>query len=476
MSSRKNPSLSAELVEKLVDCVGPGQVICESGELEPYAREARGLFESSPGAVVRPKSTREVADIIKLCAAAETGVIPQGGNTGLVGGSVAQGEVILNLERMNRIRDIDAANFTMTVDAGVLLANVQAAAAAQERLFPLSLAAEGSCQIGGNISTNAGGTSVLRYGNMRDLVLGLEVVLPDGEIWNGLRSLRKDNTGYDLKQLFIGGEGTLGIVTGAVLKLFPAASRETALVALSDLNGALSFFMWARGRSGDALTAFELIPRIGLDLVVAHIPGLADPFDAPHELYALIEISLPDSGAAVLEDILGEALDGDLIKDGVLASSQAQAVELWKIRESLPEAQTKEGASIKNDVAVPVSKVPEFISQATKEVEKACPGIRVVAFGHLGDGNIHFNLTQPVGSDGAIYLERWDELTGLVNDVVASFSGSFSAEHGIGLIKRHELVARRDPVELALLGAVKNALDPKGLMNPGKMLIVDVDQ
>lgn len=474
MSSQNTPQLPEGFLDRLADIVGADQVIFDHRDLGPYVNEHRGLYESVPGAVVRPASSQDVAAIIEICAAANIGVVPQGGNTGLVGGCVARGEIIINLERMNAVREIDAANFTMTVDAGLLLADAQAAATAAGCFFPLSLGAEGSCQIGGNISTNAGGTAVLRFGNMRDLVLGLEVVLPDGQIWNGLRALRKDNTGYDLKQLFIGAEGTLGIVTGAVLKLFPAmAAGETALVALENVANALDLFNRARAGTGDALTAFELIPRIGLDHVLAHIPGVTDPFAAPHDTYALIETRYPETSgdkASALENVLAEALEQGLIVDAVLAASQAQAADLWQIREALPEAQTKEGASIKNDVAVPVSKVPEFITRATAVVELACPGIRAVPFGHLGDGNIHFNLTQPRGADPASYLARWDELTSLVNDVVDEFDGSFSAEHGVGLIKRDTLAARRGEVELALMRALKSAIDPKGLMNPGKML------
>jgi D-lactate dehydrogenase (cytochrome) len=385
---------------------------------------------------------------------------------------------VVNLGRMNRVRVIDAADFTMTVDAGLILAEAQEAAAEVKRFFPLSLAAEGSCQIGGNISTNAGGTGVLRYGNMRDLVLGLEVVLPDGRIWNGLRSLRKDNTGYDLKHLFIGAEGTLGIITGAALKLFPdPAARETAMVGVRDLAAGVDLLALLRRRSGDGLLAFEFLSRAGLEMTLAHISGIKDPLADIHPYYILIETSAlqlaaettePDGRA--LATMLEPALASDLIQDAVVAQNGTQRDDLWRIRETLPEAQTADGASVKNDVAVPVARLPEMITRATAAVERACPGIRVIAFGHLGDGNVHFNLSQPLAADGAGFLARWDELTGMVSDVAEDLGGTFSAEHGIGLVKRSDLAARRSAIELDLMRRLKSAFDPKGLMNPGKML------
>jgi len=424
---------------------------------------------------VRPGSTAEVAAVVRACAAAGVAMVPQGGNTGLVGGAVAAGQLIINLGRMNNIREVDAADFTMTVEAGAVLADVQAAAEVANRLFPLSLAAEGSCQIGGNLATNAGGTGVLRYGNMRELTLGLEVVLPSGEVWDGLRRLRKDNTGYDLKHMFIGGEGTLGIITAAVLKLFPlSVSSATAFVGLPDVASALAVFERLRPATGDQLTTFELLTRPCIDMVLAHIPGAVDPLSAPYQAYALIELtsSQQDSGLEqLLERELAAAIEAGTVADAVLARSQAQRASLWHLREAIPEAQKPEGASVKNDISVPVSKVAEFIARAGTAVQQAVPGIRLVSFGHIGDGNIHFNLSQPVGADSAAFLARWDELTGLVSDVAESLGGSFSAEHGIGLVKRSDLARRREPVELALLRQVKQALDPRGLMNPGKMLV-----
>ena len=351
---------------------------------------------------------------------------------------------------------------------------MQRVAEEHDRLFPLSLGAEGSCQIGGNLSTNAGGTAVLRYGNTRELTLGLEVVLPDGQIWDGLTALRKDNTGYDLKHLFIGAEGTLGIITGAVVKLFPLPrERHTAFVALNRLDAVLELLSRARRASADTVATFELIPRIGIELSLKHMPETVDPLDAPHDWYALIEFESGESNsglAAAMENFLAAAFDDDLIVDATIAQSEAQRRQLWFVREAMVLAQTPEGASIKNDISVPISKVPEFIERANAAVAARCPGARPVAFGHIGDGNVHYNLQQPEGADDAAFLARWDELTDVVIDVVRALGGSFSAEHGIGLLKVRELAAYKSPVELDLMRTVKSALDPKGLMNPGKVL------
>ena len=464
------------LLQTLAAIVGPGNVITDSADLAPYLVEERGLYRGAALAVVRPGNTAEVAEVVKACAAAGTPMVPQGGNTGLCGGGVPPEHgraVVISTERLNRIRKVDPIDYTLTAEAGCVLATLQQAAEEAGCLFPLSLGAEGSCRIGGNISTNAGGTNVLRYGNTRDLVLGLEVVLPDGRIWNGLKSLRKDNTGYALQQLFIGAEGTLGIVTACVLKLFPRP-REivTALVALADLEAALPLFAGARMASGDSVTACELIPRIGLELGLAHVPGVRDPFAAPHAWMLLLELSSSRPGGlrAALEEVLGQAFADGLAVDAVIAESAAQRADFWRIREAIPEAQKKEGGSIKHDVAVATSLVPEMIRRCTAAVEAALPGVRVVPFGHLGDGNTHFNLTQPKGADRQAFLERWAEMNRIVHDIVAAMEGSISAEHGIGRLKVAELAHYKPSVDLDLMRRIKSGLDPLGLMNPGKIL------
>ncbi|MBF0332995.1 MAG: FAD-binding oxidoreductase [Alphaproteobacteria bacterium] len=459
------------LAERLRALLGPSGVIADPAAMAPYLEEQRGLFHGRAALVALPASTAETAAVVALCAEHGVAIVPQGGNTGLVGGGVPfehGGEIVLSMGRMNRVRAIDPANFTITVEAGCVLANVQAAAEEAGCLFPLSLAAEGSCQIGGNLSTNAGGVAVLRWGNARDLVLGLEVVLADGRVWNGLKGLRKDNTGYDLKHLFVGAEGTLGVITAAVLKLFPRPRDiETALVGVADLDHVLALFARARAASGDALGAFELIPRIGLELAVAHVPGCHDPFAGPHAHYVLIEATAPREA---LENLLSQAIEDGLAVDAVIADSLERRRALWRLREAVPEAQKREGASIKHDVSVPVSMVPDFLRRATQAIEAALPGVRVVAFGHVGDGNIHFNLTQPVGAEPKAFLARWEEMNRIVHDIVAGMGGSFSAEHGVGRLKKGELVHYGDPVGLDLMRRIKAALDPQGIMNPGKVL------
>ncbi|HEV2301687.1 MAG TPA: FAD-binding oxidoreductase [Stellaceae bacterium] len=466
----------AEALERIKAAVGPKGWTDDPDEIAPHLVEPRGLYHGVTRLLVRPASTAEVAAVVRVCAEARLAVVPQGGNTGLVGGQVPPADrdnITLSLGRMNRIRALDATNFTMTVEAGCILAQVQQRAAEADRLFPLSLGAEGSCQIGGNLSTNAGGIAVLRYGNMRDLALGLEVVLPDGEVWEGLRGLRKDNTGYDLKQLFIGGEGTLGIITAATLKLFPKPREvETAFLALSRIEDAMALFARARAATADQLTAFELIPRAGLDLALAHLSGILDPLAARHPWYVLLEMSSSQSESglrALLERFLEAAQQEGLIADGAVATSGAQARELWKIREGIVEAQLYCG-SIKHDVAVPVSKVAEFVVRACAVVEARLPGIRPIAFGHVGDGNIHFNLTQPEGYDRAAYLARWQEFNDLVHGIVRDLDGSISAEHGVGRLKVEEIERYKSPVEIALMRRLKRALDPLGIMNPGKVV------
>jgi D-lactate dehydrogenase (cytochrome) len=465
------------VLEKIRAAVGPKGFTDEPQAMEPYLVEWRGLFRGAAKAVVRPGSTEEVAKVVRLCAEAKLPIVPQGGNTGLVGGGVPSedgGSIVLSLARMDRIRAIDPLNHTITAEAGCILADLQKAADEKDRLFPLSLGAEGTCRIGGNLSTNAGGVGVLRYGNTRDLALGLEVVLPDGRVWDGLRALRKDNTGYDLKHLFIGAEGTLGIITAATLKLFPKPRQlETAFIALRRVEDVMEVFARARAASSDLLSAFELIPRFGLEIGIKHVHGVTDPLGAPYPWYALLEVSSSQTEVSLrdaLEAFLGEGIEAGLVADGVIATSGAQAMDLWRIREGVVMAQNQEGGSIKHDVSVPVSHVADFITEASAAVEKRLPGIRPVAFGHVGDGNIHFNLSQPVGMDTKEYLALWDEMNRIVHDAVAARNGSISAEHGIGRLKRHELPRYKSAVELELMARVKRALDPENLMNPGKIL------
>jgi len=466
-----------ETLDRIKAAVGAHGFITDPADMAPYLREERGLYRGAARLVVRPRSTEEVAAVVRLCADSGLPIYPQGGNTGLCGAAVPDEDgrgIVLSLSRMNRVRALDAVNFTITVEAGVILAEVQRAAAAADRLFPLSLGAEGTCQIGGNLSTNAGGIAVLRYGNMRDLTLGLEVVLADGTVWDGLRGLRKDNTGYDLKQLFIGGEGTLGIITAATLKLFPRPREiETAFLGLARVEDAMTLFANARAATGDQLTAFELIPRIGLDISMAHIAGVGDPLARPHAWYVLMELSSSQEGRglrAALDDLLAASLEAHLIADGTIAESQAQAKALWRIREAMVEAQKHIGAGVKHDVSVPVSKVADFILDASRAVAARYPGIRTIPFGHVGDGNIHFNLAQPPSYAPAAFLAEQGALNEIVHDIAASHAGSISAEHGIGRLKRDELPRYKPAPALDLMRRIKHALDPQGIMNPGKVI------
>ena len=466
-----------DLLDSLKAVVGPRGFLDDPADTTPYVTEARGRFVGRCRAVIRPASSAEVAEVVRLCAEAGQAIVPQGGNTSLVGGSIpfeSGTEIVLNLGRMNRVRDLDALNHTITVEAGCVLQTVQQAAQDADRLLPLSYGAEGSCQIGGCLATNAGGTMTLRYGNTRDLVLGVEVVLPDGRVWDGLRRLRKNNTGYDLKHLFIGAEGTLGIITAAVLKLVPRPRQvETAFVAVPDPTAAIALLADLREATGDALSAFELIPRRGLDFARRHVTGVVDPLADVHAWYVLVEAGAGTGEGALrtlFEDGVARGLEAGLALDAVIAENSKQRQAFWLIREALVEAQKYEGGSLKNDVSVPVSRVADFIAEATHAVEALIPGIRAVPFGHVGDGNIHFNLNQPEGADTAAFMARWDEIQTLVNDIVGRLDGSISAEHGIGRIKRQELARVKSPVELDLMRAVKAALDPKGIMNPNKLL------
>ncbi|WP_210485130.1 FAD-binding oxidoreductase [Microvirga antarctica] len=472
-------SLAAALIDTLRERLGPNHVATAESDMAGALVELRGLYRGNAIAVVRPGDTQEVAFVVAQCARAGIPVVPQGGNTGLVGGGVPYGGIVLSLSRLDRVRALDPVNGTITVEAGCILQRVQSTAAEAGYLFPLSLASEGSCTIGGNLATNAGGTAVLRYGNTRELTLGVEVVLADGRIWDGLKGLRKDNTGYDLRDLFIGSEGTLGIITAAVLKLVPAPrTRVTAFVGCDSPDNALTLFNRLRTASADHLTAFEYIPAFGLDIVLKHRPAYRRPLAESHPSYALIELTSPQANADLrgsLEEVLSEALEDGTIADAVLGESEAQSIALWGMRENLSEVQSLEGGSIKHDVAVPVSRVAEFIDVATAACEAVMPGLRVCAFGHFGDGNIHFNLSQPVGMDKAAYLAEWERFNRIVHDIVTGMNGSIAAEHGIGLIKRDELSHYKDPVALDLMRAIKRTLDPSNLLNPGKVLSVGRD-
>ncbi len=465
-----------EALQRLKAALGPAGFLDAPADVAPYLRETRDYYVGACDAVVRPASVAEVAETVRLCAAAKLPLVPQGGNTGRQGGAVPDGGILLSTTRLNRIREVDAANLTLTAEAGCVLATIQAAAAEAGCLFPLSLAAEGSCQIGGNIASNAGGLQVVRYGNTRDLVLGLEVVLPDGRIWDGLRALRKDNTGYDLKHLFIGSEGTLGVITAAVLKLYPAPETiVTALVAAPSLEALFEVFAAVRDVCGEALTAFEMMPRIALEFVLAHAQGAVDPFSAPHAFYGLVELSSPIPEADLrspLEKVLARRHGDGILADAVIADSVAQRNRLWALREAVPDAQKPEGVSIKHDVSVPVSRIVGFVRQASDAVEREIPGVRVVAFGHMGDGNVHFNLTQPAGWPAEDFMAQWARMNRIVHDIVEEFGGSISAEHGIGRRKKDELLLYKTPVEIELMRAVKKAIDPANLMNPGKVIDV----
>ena len=469
--------LPGDLRARLENLLGPAAVVTDPADMAPWLTDERGRYRGRAAALLRPADTAQVAAAVALCAGRGVPVVPQGGNTGLCGGATPDSSgraVVLSLNRLDRIREVDPANYTLTAEAGVVLADVQKAAAEADRLFPLSLGGEGTARIGGNLSTNAGGTGVLRYGNARDLTLGLEVVLPDGRVWDGLSGLRKDNAGYDLKQLFIGAEGTLGVITAAVLKLFPRPHRvETAFLALGAPGDTLALLARARAATGDRVTAFELVLRQPLDLVLAHVPGARDPFAAPHPCYVLFELSAAapaDDARAQMESFLAAALEDGLLRDAVIAESGAQAAELWRLRETIPEAEKREGASIKHDVSVPVSRVPEFLEAASRKAAEIVPGIRVCAFGHVGDGNVHFNLARPEGADPAAFMDREEAVNRAVHDAASGLRGSISAEHGIGQLKRETLARYKPATALDLMRRIKASLDPDNLMNPGKVL------
>jgi FAD/FMN-containing dehydrogenase len=464
---------------ELKAAVGDGSWLEAPDAVAPFLTDFRRLYHGAAPLVLLPRNVDQVAQILRICNRDETAVVPHGGNTSYCGGATpdeAGSQIVLSLRRLNRVRQIDAANYSMIVEAGCTLAEAQAAAREAERLFPLSLGSEGTAQIGGNLSTNAGGTAVLRYGMMRDLVLGLEVVLADGRVLEGLKSLRKDNTGYDVKSLFVGAEGTLGVITAASLKLFPQpADTATALVGIDSPQHALDLLARLRTAAGDQVTSFELMPRLAVELTVKHVPGVADPLGQNTPWYLLIELSSPNPRqdlGTLLTATLEDAAAAGTIVDAMFATSMAQAQAMWKLRESVPEAQRHHGASLKHDVSVPVSAIPTLILEGSALVRRLAPEGDVVSYGHAGDGNLHFNVSQKTGVDVKSFMARGPVLELAIFDLVESLGGSISAEHGIGRLKAAEFARRADPVELAVMHELKRALDPKGIMNPGKVLCV----
>ncbi len=466
-----------DLVGRLRQIAGSDGVLDAPDAMARYLRDWRGLYHGRALAIVRPAPVETVAAVVQFCAQRDIGIVPQGGNTGLVGGATPAGdgsEIVLSLERLNRIRSINPLDFTLVAEAGCVLADIQSAAVGANRLFPLSLGAEGTCQIGGNIATNAGGINVLRYGNARDLVLGLEVVLADGTVWNDLRRVRKDNTGYALRQLLIGSEGTLGIITAAALKLFPLPrQRIAALAAMQNVTQASDLFGLCMERAGEFVTSFEYMSSAAVELAVATVPETRRPFGQSHGAYVLIELAgsldEPPLGA-VLEHFLGDALGRGLIGDAILPDNESKRLALWRLREAVVEAQRVGGASIKHDVSVPVSEVPAFIAAADAAVDATLPGTRILPFGHLGDGNIHYNLMRPLAADDETFRRHGPALTKAVHDVVESFSGSFSAEHGLGQMRRREANQRKSSTERNLMAQIKSLFDPGAILNRGKVL------
>ena len=460
------------------DAIGAAHVLTEPHDTAPFLTDWRRRYTGAACAVLRPGTTQEVAAVVKLAHAHRIALVPQGGNTGLAGGATPDGtgsQAVVSLARLNRVRALDPHNNTITVEAGVVLADVQNHARAGDRVFPLSLAAEGSCTIGGNLSTNAGGTGVLRYGNTRELCLGLEVVTPQGEIWDGLRALRKDNTGYDLRDLYIGAEGTLGIVTAAVMKLYPLpAASVTALAALASPHAALDFLALAHRCAGPLLTGFELMSDFCLRLVNRHFPHMRYPFAEPHAQIVLLELSDNESEAharTLFEQMMEQALESGLVEDAVVAENLAQSRAFWDLREHIPLAQAEEGLNVKHDIAVPISRIGTFIDETNAAIAAAVPGARMVTFGHLGDGNLHYNVQAPAGVDAKTFLAQYQvPLNRIVYDSVHRHRGTFSAEHGLGQLKVDDAAHYKSSVEMGLMRTLKAALDPLGLMNPGKVL------
>jgi FAD/FMN-containing dehydrogenase len=467
----------AETLDRFARIVGDRYALGDEADMHPYLVEPRDKYFGKAAMVLRPGSVEEVSRILALANETRTGIVPQCGNTGLVGAQIPferGDEIVLSLGRLNRILKVDPEGNAMTVEAGCTLAAVQEAADAAGLLFSLSMGSEGTCQIGGNIATNAGGIAVLAYGTTRDQVLGLQVVLADGRVWDGLRSLRKDNTGYDLKQLFIGSEGTLGVITAAVLKLYSRPrTRETAFLGLATPHAAVQLLQRALDAFGRSVTSFEIMSRLGLDFVLRHLAGSRDPLAKSFPWYVLIEISSGDAVETVrprIEAVLASAIEAGEAGDGVLAASAAQSDELWRMRTALSEVQKHEGGSIKHDVSVPIAAIPAFMEEAANAVEQLVPGARLVPFGHLGDGNIHFNISQPIGADKEAFLSRWEEISAAVHGIAARHGGSISAEHGIGRMKRDLLPGVKSAVEMDMMRALKRTFDPNGILNPGKVL------
>ncbi|HEX5005824.1 MAG TPA: FAD-binding oxidoreductase [Hyphomonadaceae bacterium] len=474
MPDDQGSARTQDFIARLTEALGPKGVSTDAHEIEPHLQDWRGRWKGATPVLVKPASTEEAAKAMALCAEYGLPVTPQGGNSGMVNGSIPQGEVLISLKRMNKVRAVDVLNDSMTLEAGVVLTRAQEIADENGRLFPLALGAQGVATIGGLISTNAGGVAVLRYGMMRDLVLGIEAVLPDGRIWNGLRGLRKDNTGYDLKQLFIGAEGTLGLVTAATLKLFPKpAVREIAWAVLESPSQAVELLAKAKAASGGAVTGFEIVSDFALGLVLKHIPDTRDPLPSEAPWRVLIELSLPRAEGArdMMEQLLGDAIEAGIVADAAIAETEGQKALFWKIRENIAVAEKAHGKALKHDVSVPVSRVPEFVERGAKLAQSIVPGVDVIAFGHVGDGNIHFNITPPKGADQDAFVDRDGlPISKAIHDLIVELNGSISAEHGIGRLKRDELAWRKSPVEIEMMRAVKKALDPEGRMNPGRVL------
>jgi D-lactate dehydrogenase (cytochrome) len=467
------PPLKPELIAKFRSIVGDKYAVTDAADIVPYVTEARDMFRGHTPLVLRPGSTAEVSAICKLASEHRIALVPQGGNTGLVGGQIPHnGEVVVSLRRMDKIREVDTASNTMTCEAGVILQVAQQRAAGVDRLFPLSLGAEGSCTIGGNLSSNAGGSAALAYGVAREMALGLEVVLADGRVLNALSKLKKDNTGYDLRNLFIGAEGTLGIITAATLKLFPKPRAvETAYVGLKSPAQALKLLEISQNEAASGLTSFELLADIAVGFSIRHGIDVRDPLTTKHPWYVLMELSSSrDDARATLESILAQAMEKGIVDDAIIAANLSQRQALWKLRDEMSGAQKPEGGSIKHDISVPVATVPAFIEEADAAVVTLVPGARPVAFGHLGDGNIHYNVSQPVGGNTADFMARWHAVNDVVFAIVLRMGGSISAEHGIGVLKRDELPDVKDKVAIELMRSFKAMLDPLGIMNPGKVL------
>lgn len=466
-----------ETLERIAHILGPRRLLTAAEDLEPFLTDHRALYHGRTFAVAQPETAAQVAQLLAVCNERRIGVVPQGGNTGYCGGATPDEsgtQLLVSLARLKRIRAVDPLNYSLIAEAGCVLADVQRAAQDAQRYFPLSLGSEGSCQIGGNLSTNAGGVHVLRYGMMRELVLGLEVALPDGRLLSSLTRLRKDNTGYDIKSLFLGAEGTLGIITAASLKLFPMISATaTAFAAVRDPRAAVELLARLRDASGDRISSFELIPHLAVELTVQHIPGVREPLQAAHSWYVLCELSSArahDSLEAMLSECLAQALEDGLLEDAVLARNERERTALWRLRETIPEAQRRDGASLKHDISVPVAAIAEFIERAGRWVREQVPDGRLIAYGHAGDGNLHFNINQAPDTDRGAFLARADAVKRAIHELVREFDGSISAEHGIGRLKVTELERYAPAVELELMRAVKHAFDPNGIMNPGKVL------